>query len=364
MIATDIFHACMEDLENRIDEAQEQAVLDAWLNFTHDGCSDEVFVPPNRTPAPPAVEWPQMSVNDAQRDVDTMVLHQLSMVSGAIAGEGGNQLNVRCNYGTGIMATPFGCEAFWLDDELNTLPTARPLGREKIPALIDAGVPDVNAGLGEKIFAAARRFQEVFEQYPKIGRWVWLYHPDTQGPIDIVELVWGSGMFLAFYDEPQLLHEFLDLATETYAAFTRAWYDLVPETTDYTVHWGKVLSGRLMIRNDSAMNLSPETYLEFVRPYDQRLFDEFGGGGIHFCGRGDHYIEAMSEMKGLTAVNMSQPHLNDMEIIYRNTVDKGIKLVGFSGEWAEKAGRPLRGQVECSSFTTAPLGAYPLDKQP
>jgi hypothetical protein len=33
---------------------------------------------------------------------------------------------------------------------------------------------------------------------------------------------------------------------------------------------------------------------------------------------------------------MSQPHLNDMETIYRNTVDKGIKLLAFSPEYAEK----------------------------
>ena len=36
----------------------------------------------------------------------------------------------------------------------------------------------------------------------------------------------------------------------------------------------------------------------------------------------------------LTGVNMSQAHLNDMEIIYRNTVDRGIPLVGFSPDRA------------------------------
>jgi hypothetical protein len=68
---------------------------------------------------------------------------------------------------------------------------------------------------------------------------------------------------------------------------------------------------------------------------------------MHFCGRGDHYIEAICEMKGITAVAMSQPHLNDMEVIYRNTVDKGIKLVGFDWGAAHAPGRDLRGQVQC-----------------
>ncbi len=88
--------------------------------------------------------------------------------------------------------------------------------------------------------------------------------------------------------------------------------------------------------------------MEFVRPLDQRLFDQFGGtGAVHFCGRGEHYIEAMSQMRGLTAIAMSQPHLNDMGPICRNTVDKGIKLLGFPREAAESAGRNLRGQVHC-----------------
>jgi uroporphyrinogen-III decarboxylase len=93
------------------------------------------------------------------------------------------------------------------------------------------------------------------------------------------------------------------------------------------------------------MNLSPEAYAQFIRPMDQRILDEFGGGQIHFCGRGDHFIEAMCQMNGLSAIAMSQPHLNDMEKIYRNTVDKGIKLLMFNGKAAKSAGRPLRGQV-------------------
>src|SRR5208283_4453302 len=106
----------------------------------------------------------------------------------------------------------------------------------------------------------------------------------------------------------------------------------------------------LMIRNDSLMNLSPQVYVDFVRPLDQQLFDEFGGGAIHFCGRGCHFIEAMSAMRGLSGIQMSQPHLNDMETIYRNTVDKRIKVLNLDTKAAQAAvaaGRPLRGQVQC-----------------
>ena len=86
--------------------------------------------------------------------------------------------------------------------------------------------------------------------------------------------------------------------------------------------------------------------LNQLGPFLITLFDRFDGGAIHFCGRGDHYIEAMCEMDGLTAINMSQPELNDMDVIFRNTVDKGIKLVGFGGMDLDNVGRPLRGHVQ------------------
>ena len=66
----------------------------------------------------------------------------------------------------------------------------------------------------------------------------------------------------------------------------------------------------------------------YVQVFDKTTgayIDRFGGkGAFHFCGRGEHYIEPMSEMTGLTAVAMTQPHLNDMEVIYRSTVDRKI----------------------------------------
>jgi uroporphyrinogen-III decarboxylase len=108
--------------------------------------------------------------------------------------------------------------------------------------------------------------------------------------------------------------------------------------------------GRIMIRDDSAMNLSPEMFDEFIKPHDQRLLSEFGGGAVHFCGRGDHYIDRLTRMEGLYAVNLSQPECNDMERIFRHTVDRGIRLIGLQRLAAENAlrrGRELGGRVHC-----------------
>lgn len=345
--------ACLADLERRVDPDVEAGQLAAWRGFLDGRCAGPVFRPPPRPPAPARIDWPDVHINDAQDDPDLMLLHQFASVSGVLARGGtGPLLNVRCNYGTGIVPSLFGCDLYTMPRESHTLPTALPMhSSDAMRRLLDAGVPDLSTGLGARVFDTAERFLAALERHPKLRQAVTLYHPDAQGPVDIVEVVWGSEMFLAVYDEPDLLHAVLDLVTGTYIAFLRRWYALVPPRHGpYSVHWGMLHRGTLMLRDDSLMNLSPQTYVEFVRPRDQRLFDTFGGGAMHFCGRGDHYIAPMGEMPGLAAVHASQPELNDMETILRHTVDRGIVLLDLQRPAVDAAlarGRDLRGRVHC-----------------
>jgi hypothetical protein len=339
----------LEDLSRRIDEKEEASLHEAWHAFLDGKVRSGVFVPPRRVPKPPAVPWPDIKINDTLHDPELLLLHQFAFPSSALAQGSSAVLNVRCSYGVSIMTSQLGCEVVEMPREQGDLPTARPLPDEAaIRAAIDAGVPDLRRGQGGAVFDTAERFLEVFDAYPVLRRWVTLYHPDTQGPIDNAELAWGSAIFLAFYDQPALVHAFLDLMTEHYLAFMRKWFDLVPQDGPYGVHWGHKFKGRIMIRNDSLMNLPPEIYTTFVRDREARCLRELGGGAVHFCGRGDHFIEALSQVEGLTAINMSQPHLNDMSRIYAHTVDRGIKLIDFDPNHAATAGRDLKGQVHCS----------------
>lgn len=338
----------LADLEERIDEPQEERVLSEWKNFLEGRFKGDIFRV-RRRESPARVAWPDININDAVEDFDLMFASQFSAISGSLTGGGGNVLNVRANYGTGILPSLFGCEFFAMPRQTNTLPAAKPLADiEKIRRLADAGPADINGGLGGKVFEFAERYLEITRKFPKISKYVWLYHPDMQGPIDALEVVWGSEIFIAFYDEPDLMRRALEAITQTYSLFMRKWYELVPPAGPYSAHWGFLQKGNLMIREDSLMNLSPDLYVEFIRPLDQRLFDEFGGGAVHFCGRGDHYIQTLSELKGLTAINMSQPEYNDMEIIFKNTVDKGLAILGLPEKAAQEAivrKRPLNGRV-------------------
>ncbi len=342
---------CLEDLEARLDDEVESALYREWVEFTDGEFEGDIFSPRRARPAPPGIEWPAVRVNQTLDDYDMMALRQFGACSQTLADGTGEMLGVRSSYGTSIIPSLFGVELFIMDDEADTLPTSWPIAdTERIEKLVEAGAPDLHRSLGGKTLEMAERFEAIRRAYPKIGRYVHHYHPDLQGPMDIVEVLWGSGLFPDLYDRPELVKAVLELITETYERFLRAWVDIVPWENGRQVHWRLMHAGRIMLRDDSAMNLSPEMFDEFIAPYDQRLLDAFGGGAIHFCGRGDHYIESMSKMDGMHAIAMSQPEYNDMEVIYRHTVDREIKLLGLHRATAEAAlsqGRALHGRVHC-----------------
>jgi hypothetical protein len=359
----------LDDLEERIDPEVEDTLWAEWGAFAGGEFEGDIFLPRRVRVAPAKVAWPHVPVNDALDSYEAMALQQLSGCSSALAQSTGAVMAVRCNYGTGIIPTIFGAELFVMDAETDTLPTSIPLGglsstnlaeslgkadetraAEAVKVILGCGMPDLNTALGGKVFEMAAYYREIFAPYPKIRRYVHTYHPDMQGPMDICELLWGSSMFMALIEAPDLVKQLLELVTETYIAYMNAWTQLVPFEGEDAVHWSLVHRGNIMLRDDSAMNLSPRMFNRFIKPYDGRLLKTFGGGALHFCGRGDHYIASASTMEGLTTINMSQPEYNDMDVIFDHTVDKGINIIGLPRDAAEAAlagGRDLRGRVHC-----------------
>ena len=341
----------LDDLEQSINPNVEEELHSQWRAFTEGRFRGDLFRPARIHSIQPPTPWPQVRINQALEDEDAMLLSQYAGCAAALAAGNGSLLCVRSNYGCGILPSLFGAKLFIMDDALNTLPTTRPLsGMAAIETLVARGIPDLETGLGKQVFAAGRRFAETARHYPKIGRYVHIYHPDLQGPMDVAEMLWGSSIFLDVFDRPELVHALLNLVTDTYIRLMQAWETIVPPPAGYAVHWGAMHAGRIMLRDDSAMNFSPEMYDTFIRPYDTKLLQVLGGGAIHFCGRGDHYIASCCTMPGVHSINMSQPAYNDIETIFQNTVDKGIKLIGLAPEAAQAAlarGRDLHGCAQC-----------------
>lgn len=347
----------LDDLERRIDPAQETRVEQDWLAFADKKCQSAYFTT-SRPPCKAGIEWPHVMVNDGLKDYDLMILQQLAMASATLENGTGEMLCLRSNYGTGIIPTMFGAESFIMPYETDTLPGSKPFANAKddVMRIVDAGIIDFGNGLARKVFEMAERYHELIRDYPKISRFVHYYDPDLQGPLPLIEATWGSDFFEDLYDDTDSVLKALDFYTEVYIQFTRKWKALCPDfDSGHAVEWAMLHKGGTIIRNDSAMNISGEMYEEFVQPRDQRILSEFGGG-IHFCGKGDHYIDRVANIRNLSCINMSQPDWNSMDKIYANTIDKGIQIIGLPSwevERAVNAGRPLRGMVHSGASLAA-----------
>jgi len=51
------------------------------------------------------------------------------------------------------------------------------------------------------------------------------------------------------------------------------------------------------------------------------------GGGIHSCGKGDHLIPALLDLPSLTAIDLGQPEMNNLDAVYAQTVRQKIPLI-------------------------------------
>ena len=74
-----------------------------------------------------------------------------------------------------------------------------------------------------------------------------------------------------------------------------------------------------------------QRYVTKTAPSPNCVLDYYGGGVLHYCGTGDHFVPILSKCPSLTGINLSQPHLNNMDKIFDATVKNNKKLLKLSG---------------------------------
>ena len=355
----------LADLEQRLDEEVEENLYRQWFDFTEKKVTSSYFDPARPIKKASELAWEPMMLNDALASFDNMIYRQLQRCNDQLRDGGGELLVYRSNYGTGILPSLFGCEIKEMPYEQNSLPSPLPVDLETLRQLISdvkAGnkVIDVKSGIPGKCFEAARYLKELLADYPKLNKYLYIYTPDTEGPCSIAEEIFGSELYCLFYEEEELVHDALDVITDVFIRFVKEWHkEFPPVDMEHAVDLGLLHRGRILIREDSATNISPEMYEEFIMAHDQEIFDAFGGGILHFCGKGDHLIPKFAQLKGFNALNMSQPDWNNMEIIYKNTIDMGTEIIGmprFEIRRCSREGINLKGLVQAGISISAWMG--------
>ncbi|MEN6315669.1 MAG: hypothetical protein ABFD25_15655 [Clostridiaceae bacterium] len=246
-------------------------------------------------------------------------------------------MQIRSNHGIGIISSLFGAKCRIVQD---SMPWVDPLedGLDGVKRLIGQGLPELNTGLGGRVFETHQFFIDTLKQFPKCYKAIHITQPDLQGPFDIAHLLLGTDVFYAIYDEPEVVQELLELITSVYIGF-RKW--IGPYLTDRAgedavyVH-GAIFGGKVLLKDDTALiNLSREQYERFSQPYNLRILSEFGGS-LHYCGPEREWHHDVLRHPALRSLQYGNPEMHDLNYDYSGWSESktSIAFWGYNQDYA------------------------------
>jgi len=342
--ADGVVRRLLDYFEERIDLAHAKRVRArhiAALNYEEMDAAPLVFYLPYEGQEFEPYPYPEAFVDPAKMMVNELLIGFTSLYH-AVELESGNLYCLRPNLGTGIIASMFGAEIKLVENEM---PWVLPLGSlSRLRAMADAPLPDVRSGLGQRVINQYDYFHHVLSDYPRCQAAFEITLPDLQGPFDTAEMLWGSAIFADLFTQKDLVSSILSKITDLMVAV----YNILKGKTCDSLNPGfhhqhaTAVKGNLLIRNDSAILISPEMYREIVYPFDARLAEELGGVGIHFCGDGQHQVDNMLAIPGLQCLDFGQAGMNDLDAIYVEASVRQVPLVRLTVPEAELTAKSVR----------------------
>jgi len=233
---------------------------------------------------------------------------------------------IRANFGCGVVASLFGARVEQVEDNP---PWVRHFeGLEDFARVLDRDPCDLSQGWCPRVIERMELYRSVLEGYPTLQRCVRIVLPDLQGPIDTAELLRGSELYLDFYERPETLRRVLTAVATAQVHLARRLSDLITDGPEGFSHQHAImLSGRILVRDDSAIMVSADMYQEHIAPHDEFVLRALGGGGIHSCGNLNHLVDAMLSLPSIRSLDFGQAEMNDLDAIYAKAKERKISLI-------------------------------------
>lgn len=199
--------------------------------------------------------------------------------------------------GTGLLASAFGAETRFPDDED---PWTRPLVHSAAEAL-KLVRPSADAYLLGETLERTRRMRQAAPDLP-------IRQGDIQSPLDTAMLLWEQAdLFTSMVLAPKAVHHVLGLVTEVTIEFVRRQQDAAAGGDGFVpLHWPAVWwpdGAGLGVSDDILPLIGPDQYREFALPYLARLSEAFGGLMLHSCGHFRQNLELVAGIPGLRMLN-------------------------------------------------------------
>ncbi len=88
-----------------------------------------------------------------------------------------------------------------------------------------------------------------------------------------------------------------------------------------------LVKGNILIRDDTAIMVSPDMYKSQIARFDEYVLNAMGGGGIHSYGKIDLSVAKIFTLTSLRCFDLGQSYLNDMDRIYGLSREKQLPLI-------------------------------------
>jgi len=228
--------------------------------------------------------------------------------------------------GEGILASLYGAEQLVVKDDP---PFTKGRLFKDIYDTQNMGELDIDSEWGRKLKEHVMRFVDATDGQIPVGP------PDYQSPYGTAtKLMPNEDLMLAMYDEPELVHAFLNRVT-----------DGIIQLLDIVERWvGLDLLARnqsnaipnkhgLIIWDDYISVVSPALHQEFCAPCNIRLFERFGYGHLHSCGPYfpsyvDSFLACSPRSMDVSIMRGMGKTRQDMMDLLAIASERGIRLFG------------------------------------
>ena len=236
-------------------------------------------------------------------------------------------LTVRANFGTVLIASKFSAPVEQVGDNPPWVRHDADKGLS-LAEIRDTDPEDCSAGWIPRVIETLESYHEVLAAWPEVKDGLRIVLPDLQGPLDNLELIRGSDLFLQLITEPEAVDGALDTLARTQIHLAR---HLSNWTTDgplgYCHQHAVRQKGHLLLRNDSCIMVSAPMYRRRIAPHDEHVLRELGGGGVHSCGNFGHLVNEFLALPSLQCLDFGQPEMNDVDTIYALAAKKKVALI-------------------------------------
>ncbi len=200
--------------------------------------------------------------------------------------------------GVGVYANAFGCDYVWSDIEA-------PQTNYKYHKIEEAKNIDYPDWRKSQVMQMVIDCIDVLKEKTK-GQ-IPIVLTDTQSPFDTATQVLDAcEFFMACYSQEDIVFDFMDIITKLVIEFSNVQIE----------HIGKDLLARpghnliscrgfegIAISEDNFAVSSPQINQKIAFPFNQKIMDEFGGVGIHSCGRWSESMKLLNNNSGVKSID-------------------------------------------------------------